>query len=259
MKKCTLLFAVMLAVTFSQAQIALEHSFKFNLRTPYEIIDLNGYTLGNLFAYRDENGALVCIDAITYDEIARVTISGMNSYDMIAKNIYSTDGLIGFIATDGGNKDGGHAYVYNQNGIMLADLGGDVEFIKIIQIASAYKLIVYRYGEYKEIVDGQEIWTSKYQTDVYSLPGNGTSTDVNNVPAKQFAKPYPNPTHGTINLPYELSSTTGQMQIFDINGRLMETRLISRQQDVLELNTTNYPAGMYFYQVEGTSQSFIVE
>ena len=49
------------------------------------------------------------------------------------------------------------------------------------------------------------------------------------------------------------------MQIYDAGGHLMETRLISNQYEVLELNTQAYPAGLYFYEVDGTSQSFVVK
>lgn len=162
MKKSIFILAALFAATFANAQITLEHTFNGTLRVPHEIIDINGRTLGDIYAYED-NGTLVCIDPLTYNESARITIPGMKFYDMMAKNIYSTDGLIGFITMD--KTYAGHAYVYNQNGIMLADLG-ECFYICLIKISSGYKLVVYRETD------------SVRTTSVYSLPGNGESQDI---------------------------------------------------------------------------------
>lgn len=163
MKKSIFIIAALLAATFVNAQITLEHTFEGTLRVPHEIIDVNNRTLGDIYAYED-NGTLVCIDPLTYNESARITIPDMKHYDMMAKNIYSTDGLIGFITSD--RSLGGHAYVYNQNGIMLADLG-ECEYICLIKISSGYKLVVYREKD-----------ESRRTTSIYSLPGNGETTAV---------------------------------------------------------------------------------
>ena len=161
MKKSIFIIAALLAATFVNAQITLEHTFEGTLRVPHEIIDVNNRTLGDIYAYED-NGTLVCIDPLTYNESARIAIPDMKYYDMMAKNIYSTDGLIGFITSD----VSGHAYVYNQNGIMLADLGVCF-YICLIKISSGYKLVVYREND-----------ESRRTTSIYSLPGNGEAQAV---------------------------------------------------------------------------------
>ncbi len=169
MKKFTFMIAALLATTMVDAQITLENTFNYNVYTPHESIDNNGYTMGDIYAY-NENGTLICVDALTYNEIARITIPNMKSYDLIAKNIYSTDGLIGFIASTGNNKDGGHGYVYNQNGLLLADLG-EFNYVRIIKLTSGYKLVVSNYDWHWD--EEQQIGISEYTTSIYSLPGTG--------------------------------------------------------------------------------------
>lgn len=177
MKKFTIILAALFAANMVNAQITLEHTFDYNLRVPHAVIDENGETMGDLMAYYD-NETLVCIDALSYDEIARITIPGMKRYDMIAKNIYSTDGLIGFFARETESKGGrGNAYIYNQNGIKLADLGV-CYFVSIVKLSSGYKLVVYRNGETLVGKDEYEnpLYTYHYSTDIYSLPGNGDAS-----------------------------------------------------------------------------------
>lgn len=168
----------------------------------------------------------------------------------VAKGIYTSDkNLTCFVASclDDGRKGGYRSGVYDENGTKVAtlDIGAAIAKTEIVQIGDGYKLLV-------KCEDNK--------TYVFALGGNiSEETTINNIPAKQFARPYPNPTNGSINLPYELNSKFGHMRIFDAGGHLVETRLISNQQETLELNTQAYPAGLYFYEVEGMSQSFIVK
>jgi len=177
MKKFTIIFAALFAANMVSAQITLEHTFNYNLRAPHAVMDENGETIGDVLAYYD-NETLVCIDALSCDEIARITIPGMKRYDMIAKNIYSNDGLIGFLARDTEGKGAyGNAYIYNQNGIKLADLG-ECYFVSMVKLSSGYKLVVYRYEEKLVGKDEYEnpIYSAQYSTDIYSLPGTGDSS-----------------------------------------------------------------------------------
>lgn len=173
MKKFTFILAALFAANMVSAQITLEHTFNYNVCTPHESIDNNGYTMGDIFAYTD-NGTLICVDALTYNETARITIPNMKSYDLVTKNIYSTDGLIGFIACTGNSKDGGHGYIYNQNGIQLADLG-EYTYVRIIKLSTGYKLVTVNYDWHWD--EEQQTGISEYTTSIYSLPGNGDASE----------------------------------------------------------------------------------
>jgi len=70
---------------------------------------------------------------------------------------------------------------------------------------------------------------------------------------------YPNPAKTTINLPYRLKQgETSVMNIYNANGQLMETKKIDFVFDKIQLNVSGYTKGIYFYEVNGVSNKFIV-
>jgi hypothetical protein len=80
--------------------------------------------------------------------------------------------------------------------------------------------------------------------------------------AKSLVKtmPYPNPAAQTINLPYQLNSgEQTDMQIFDVNGKLVATKRIDAAFDKIVLNVSGYEKGMYVYTYNGKSAKFVVE
>jgi hypothetical protein len=71
---------------------------------------------------------------------------------------------------------------------------------------------------------------------------------------------YPNPATSFINLPFELNKgETSTMNIYDINGRLIEQKPIGYHFKNLELNVSNYKAGTYIYEYNGKSNRFVVQ
>lgn len=221
------------------------------------LIDENDCYAGNV-NYHDTIFFYNKTDFSLYKKVIfRGSIDWMSS---VAKGVYTADNnLTCFVAKIGGCDDTDAICglgIYDENGNKLLDIN-DVESgdwgssemyvirTELVQIGSTYKLFVL----FKE-----------GPTYVYALGGSSSQeTAVNNTPIRKFAKPYPNPTNGNIFLPYELTSTTGQMKIYSTNGTLVESRLIAREDSIIELNTRAYPAGLYFYEVEGVSQSFIVK
>jgi len=80
--------------------------------------------------------------------------------------------------------------------------------------------------------------------------------------AKSLVKtmPYPNPAAQTINLPYQLNSgEQTDMQIFDVNGKLVATKRIDSAFDKIVLNVSGYEKGMYVYKYNNKSAKFVVE
>lgn len=72
--------------------------------------------------------------------------------------------------------------------------------------------------------------------------------------------PYPNPAAHTINLPYQLNSgEQTDMQIYDVNGKLIATKRIDVTFDKIVLNVSGYEKGMYVYKYNGKSAKFVVE
>ena len=201
-----------------------------------------GYTIADSMYFYSK------ADMSLYKKFCINNISWISS---VAKGVYTKDkDLTCFVGrVNSGCPDESYygVFIYNEDGEQIAILEvGEYEIVRteIVQIGNSYKLFI----NCKESA-----------TYVFPLSGDLSSATVNTTAAKHFAKPYPNPTNGNINLPYELSTEIGQMLIYDIKGQLIETRLITSHKELLELNTQVYPAGLYFYEVEGTSQSFIVK
>lgn len=105
------------------------------------------------------------------------------------------------------------------------------------------------------------------KTTVYSLPGvlpcrmcdggvisglqpNSTSTTQ----SQQVQAPYPNPTQGSITLPYSLpnGTTTGEMIIYDMMGREVKRYSITNTFSSLVLETSELAAGAYSYSIQTT-------
>lgn len=71
--------------------------------------------------------------------------------------------------------------------------------------------------------------------------------------------PFPNPAKNSIALPYTFDGKTTEMHIYDLQGRLVETLMLSPDNDRVHLNVSRYIPGIYVYEYNGLSQKFIVE
>ena len=89
------------------------------------------------------------------------------------------------------------------------------------------------------------------QITTLSIPNNYTS-DIN-------VKVYPNPTHGKVNLEFDLITETTKISIIDISGKILEKQKII--PPITTLDITNYENGVYFLIVnrgtETTTKKFI--
>lgn len=97
-----------------------------------------------------------------------------------------------------------------------------------------------------------------YFTEIYSCGGNYNRVTESKI--EKATDAYPNPATSFINLPYELNEgETSTMNIYDINGRLIEQRPIGYHFGNIELNVSCYKAGTYIYEYNGKSNRFIVQ
>lgn len=81
--------------------------------------------------------------------------------------------------------------------------------------------------------------------------------EVNNT----FSAPaYPNPAHNQINIPYNVKGSADvEMQILDITGRMVETRVLAPGHGTMRLDVSRYNKGVYVYRVGGSARKFIVQ
>lgn len=185
----------------------------------------------------------------------------------VTKDLLSTDSKICFIveAQFGNNepvpqgqeqeqaKPYSKVWIYNENGIIVKDFETNFDNHISIQCVSLNNI--------KYLVICSRYWDSQLSEDIenyyiYSLPN--TSTAISSVSAKKIAPAYPNPATDMINLPYE-SKQASSMFIYDSKGNQIERRHIATGIGEVQLDVKNYPAGMYFYEANGVSNTFIVK
>lgn len=184
-------------------------------------------------------------------------------YDLIAitRNIFTTDGKICrlVIAYSTERDEAGSLlalglYIIDADGNIIQKLTFDQNIfvmpygdVVLIKVANQYKLLIYERKDREKAVY------------VYSCPGNGeTTTSVENVPAKVKRNAYPNPATDLVTLPYDANGATS-MKIYDMQGKLVERKFLDKNKQELQLNVKDYPSGMYFFEVNGESNSFIIE
>lgn len=92
---------------------------------------------------------------------------------------------------------------------------------------------------------------------VYSLPGTYSAVAVQeDSDAPSFSPAFPNPTTGTIHLPYSLrAGQAGVLVITDLAGREVSQYQIGAGFADLLVETRSFAPGTYFYQVQAGGQT----
>lgn len=166
---------------------------------------------------------------------------------IIAKNVFTEDGKICVVNVTNEN-DLWNTYrieILKEDGEFIQRWGFENQcpMVSLIKIADTYKFVI----------------ELPHETYIYSCPGNGeATTSVENVPAKVKRNAYPNPANELVTLPYEANGATS-MKIYDMQGKLVERKFLDKNKQELQLNVKDYPSGMYFFEVNGESNSFVVE
>lgn len=166
---------------------------------------------------------------------------------IVAKNVFTEDGKICVVNVTNEN-DWWNTYrieILKEDGECIQGWGFENQhpIVSLIKIADTYKFVI----------------ELPHETYIYSCPGNGeATTSVENVPAKVKSNAYPNPANDLVTLPYDANGATS-MKIYDMQGKLVERKFLDKNKQELQLNVKDYPSGMYFFEVNGESNSFVVE
>lgn len=291
MKKILLGLVMLLTAATMSAQVKLEYvlegygllgAVRNSARENYPddekgLNDINIIGLDDFFLLQNlSDGTYSCFNAEgeLHVNLKYMSDDTVDAYEVIAiaRNVFTTDGKIcrlvkAYEAISDGSLAGNYYYV--DRGIYIIDEDGNTiqkltsdqnnvdEFnvdALLIKVANQYKLLIteyyYRYNTNEN--SGEYVY-------VYSCPGNGeTTTSVENMPAKVKRNAYPNPATDLVTLPYDANDATS-MKIYDMQGKLVERKFLDKSKQELQLNVKNYPTGMYFFEVNGESNSFIVE
>ena len=140
--------------------------------------------------------------------------------------------------------------VYKEDGSIYYDFGTSASSFYIStslhKVGDTYRMYVDRY-----IYDEEDDAARYY--DIYQIDKN-SSTGLHII--ERLANAYPNPASSEINLPVEGNSR--YIKIIDLSGRIIQTCPVSGEE-IYQLNVSNYPSGVYFYEAGGKAKSFIVK
>ena len=186
----------------------------------------------------------------------------------IARNVFTTDGRIcRLVSKNEYGEYGGYEFlvlqIIDEEGKVIQEIAWDDKYgyyrgLELIKVGNKYKLLLYTENGIFHNDDsmGYEMY---YYVHIYSCPGNGeTTTSVQNVPVKPKRSAFPNPASDLVTLPYDANGATS-MKIYDMQGKLVERKFLDKTKQELQLNVRNYTSGMYFFEVNGESNSFIVD
>jgi len=145
--------------------------------------------------------------------------------------------------------------LYNEDGIIVKDFGYGASVTAVFHTTKKGLLRL-------AIIRDKAISASSprtYETEIYSVEGINTTGSISIKSNENILFAYPNPANSTISLPYQLKQgEKSSINIFNLNGQLIETKQIDSNFDKILLNVSNYAKGMYLYEVNGISKKFIV-
>lgn len=261
----------------SNAQITLEHTFK-NENVSVVSGNVNGkpnffveelFPVGSFYLTEVVNNS-VHIKAYNpdYTLIIDKTYSltpptGYKaSYVRVSKKVFNTDDnyelLVTFskISPVSNDNEARRLILYDSNKNVIKDFGAGYMFyignlVYIINNSCKVRIVRRLYSGGENFVDN---------TEIYSVPGDPSAYDAGNTSVDSFSSPYPNPANTYITLPYKLNEGEfAVMNIFNINGQLIESKKIGYDFDKILLDVSGYAKGMYIYEVKNVSNKFVVK
>lgn len=102
------------------------------------------------------------------------------------------------------------------------------------------------------------------EVEDYTVYINGTN--LNESPsAMRIAKPqlamtlFPNPVHNQLNVELENVGKSGQLEIYDNIGRLIQSKFVGKEDALIEMATNKLEAGLYMIRLHVDNETLIVK
>lgn len=254
MRKTALFLSLLMSICFvSNAQYTmlfdfnsgsdLVHNFDTKTQTMYYILEYNAQTA---HFYNQ--------DFSFYKSVTAPTIEGYEIYmghafKNVSTDVFNADALIEFsfiYHRDLGSMSS--VFIFNENGYQIA----------VYDSAQIREIYMAKNGQIRMDLQKYEWPSVVSNTQTYLLQESPNS--INPAHQKEYIQPaYPNPSNTSINLPYSLEAgQIAEMEIYDMQGNLIDTFKIGSHFDQIMLNTSTYQPGMYIYRYNKKSEQFIV-
>ena len=158
--------------------------------------------------------------------------------------------------------------IYNEDGQLLFDLGYFSEsddnewfnpFVKFNKLFVSVDTYDDKKKSGKTPVKEMYDENDHYYTKVYNLTGNNTSSVTSVQQDVNSSKLYPNPARNSVTLEYNIQGQMQEMQIVDMQGRVVASYLLDPSQKQVKINTSNYKKGVYVYRYGNNSGKFIIK
>ena len=168
----------------------------------------------------------------------------------LTKNVFTNSGKYEFVVIESQDDDYVKISIYNEDG----------ECLYFFKIESGYTTINIFINSNKLFVDAYHSTAEKDWHESYIFSSQGSvNSSVPPVQQQNPSKLYPNPARQSVILEYDIQGQMQEMQIMDMQGRVVANYLLDPSQKQVNINTSNYKKGVYIYRYGNNSGKFIVE
>ena len=271
MKKLALIIVLTIIGLTSFAQLTLLHTFDgdangqvyntFTYAGSGSLVDQNKYYYssidGNvyrLYLYNANFGLdnIFSVQANNLPQEYSLQFCQFLSNNLINTDDYDEWLIVGYNRSASDPNESYYSYIVNSQGDIIHNFGYSFSLTQLsFHIAN---------GQIRTTVPKwiYDVDNSTHYAEIYSC--GGSVTRIVESKGENSTNAYPNPATSFINLPYELNNgETSTINIYDINGRLIEQKPIGYHFKNLELNVSNYKTGTYIYEYNGKSNRLVVQ
>ncbi|MCW3807799.1 T9SS type A sorting domain-containing protein [Plebeiibacterium marinum] len=206
----------------------------------------------NLFRLYNVNHSLIKETTLVPPVINSYT-GEMSSMFYFSSKFVNADEKIEFFGSWDTPVSGPFLYLYDEDGNVIHNFG-EVDYDYYYGLGEVEDCFFETESGYKMI-----LLTEEYGTyEVYSF-GQST-TPLPALKNEKAGSPYPNPSDLIITIPYELiNNKDAIITIYDVEGKVVDKRIIDKGSTMLYLNVSSYHPGVYIYEYNNTSKKFVVE
>jgi|SRR3989339_11117 len=249
MKKFAFITFVFFLSLNLKGQINLEYTFTSSsgigwfLSDSYGIMFYTSDTVTNQIKFYKED----------YSFYKTVTLYRPIGYSMgigiVSEKLFNSNNSIEFICYFSKTNDY-KTKLFDDNATLLKDFGSNNYYMYafLISKGTINKLAIRKY----------QATSPNWVDEIYSLPGS-MPHGILSQNYDELLPPFPNPSNSFITIPYKLKNgESASLKIINLQGQLIDEKIIDSAVDKIILNIANYKAGVYIYEYNGITNKFIV-